>query len=93
MSDLSTFTRAKDWIIVTLAGLIFTLLAMWASDNRRRIDAIEIRQERSFNTVNDHSERIGRIEEILASQRQEIGRRLERIEDKVDRISSRQNGK
>lgn len=82
MSDLSTFTKAKDWIIVTLVGLIFALLGMVAAENRRRIEAIEQRQDNHVTMINMHSERIGRLEET----HREIGRRLERIEDKLDRL-------
>lgn len=85
MADLSTYTRAKDWIIVALVGLVFTLLGIVATDNRRRIEVLENRQ----SAIESYSARIARLEEALQSQRQELGRRLERMEDKLDKISSR----
>jgi hypothetical protein len=43
VSDLSTFSKAKDWAIIALVGVIFSLLSLLANDNRRRIGELEIR--------------------------------------------------
>lgn len=87
MADLTTYTRAKDWLIVALIGIVFTLLGVVATDNRRRIEIVEDHQEASQHVSENHSARLARMEEIINIQREEIGRRLGRIEDKVDRLS------
>lgn len=71
MADLTTFTRAKDWAIVLLVGLVLSLLGVVAAENK----------------VHDtNSSRLTRVEESFSSHAQEMSRRLERIEDKIDNL-------
>jgi membrane protein required for beta-lactamase induction len=81
MADLSTYARAKDWIIVALVGVVFSLLGVVASENRRMILA-------NSQSIENHAGRLVRLEETVNNQREELSRRLVRIEDKLDRISA-----
>jgi hypothetical protein len=82
VSDLSTYTRFKDWMLVGAIGIIVALFGVVASDNRRRIELLEMKCER----IDIHAGRISSLETAQLSQREETFRRLDRIEGKLDRL-------
>lgn len=92
MADLGNFTRAKDWAIVVLVGLVFSLLGAVAHENRQRIldnearvVALEAESREAERRASANTERLARVEESLGSMRGDIVRRLDRIEDRLGR--------
>lgn len=83
MSDLSTFTRSKDWIIVALVGVVFTLLGLVAAENRQRIRDLEVAGVARHEVLERHGQQLARLDAIQEQQRGEILRRLDRIEEKL----------
>lgn len=91
MSDISTFDKFKNWLLVGAVGLVITLLSIIATDNRQRIDAMETRIERIIETrlenqsqrIESQAQRLSKIEAMHESQMAEIFRWLSRIDSKL----------
>lgn len=88
MSDLGTYSRFKDWLVVLLVGLVISLIGIVAADNRRRIETVETVVQERTALLESYGARLTALEVASSSQREEIARRLSRIEDKIDRLGT-----
>lgn len=99
MSDISTFARWKDWLLLALIALVFTLLGLLANENRERIVALEaeivsgreVRQQgferiRALEAQRPPFDRndAREIEERLQRQIDTLGRQVEDLRQRVN---------
>ena len=89
MADLSTYEKYKDWLIVLLVSLLMGAFGTMAAGNRGRIEALEQEVRARGPVLENHSNRLSALETMVRSQNEEVFRRLDRIENKVDRLSDR----
>lgn len=91
MSDISTFSRWKDWLLVALCGLVFTLLGAVAAENRQRIDRLEAEQIIAREVRQQGFERLRAVEQSISSgpisrdEARDIEQRLQRQIDSLER--------
>lgn len=82
MPDLNSLSAIKNWVIGGLLSLVFVLLAGYASDNRRRIELGEEGHRNHSAAIEQAISRVSRLEEAYDAG----SKRLERIENKIDRL-------
>ncbi len=84
MGEIGTFTKFKDWLLLMILGLLFSVLGLLHGGAVHRIDIIETKQDASWARIEAHAARLSTIEAVQGSQRDETFRRLDRIERKLD---------
>lgn len=91
MSDISTFSRWKDWLLVALCGLVLTLLGAVAAENRQRIDRLEAEQIIAREVRQQGFERLRAVEQSISGgpisrdEARDIEQRLQRQIDSLER--------
>lgn len=66
MSDITTFSRWKDWLLLALFGLVMTLVAAVAAENRQRLDRLEVEMVESRKVRQQGFERLRAVEQSIA---------------------------
>lgn len=86
MSDLSTYTRFKDWLLLGAFAAVLSLGGLVFTSDRGRIDRLETLMEEKGSRIDAQGGRIAVLESARVAEREETLRRLSRIEDKIDRF-------
>jgi hypothetical protein len=93
MSDISNFARWKDWLLLTLCGLVFGLISVVASENRDRIVGIEVELARTREIRQQGFERLRALESSIgtgpAFTRQDAREMEARLERQIDNLERR----
>lgn len=93
MSDISTFSRWKDWLLLSCVGLVFALLGYIATDNRQRIDDIELELREGRTIRQQGFERLKAIESLVGPDpgftRQDARELESRLQREIDRLETR----
>lgn len=88
MSDLSTYARFKDWLLLAAFAAVLSLAGIVFTSDRGRIEKLEILIEEKGNRIDAQGGRIATLEAARVAEREETLRRLSRIEDKIDRLGA-----
>jgi phage shock protein A len=84
MADVTTYEGFRNWLVMGLVALCFTLLGTIAADNRGRVNSLEEHVSTLREQNNTANVRLARFEIELSQYRADVARRLERIEQKID---------
>lgn len=85
MSDLSTYAKFRDWLLAALVAAVLSLAALVFNTDRGRIEKLEALLEERGERIDAQGARIGVLEASRVNEREEILRRLARIENKIDK--------
>lgn len=88
MSDLSTYARFKDWLLLGAVAALLSLGGLVFTSDRGRIARLEAVVEEKGDRINVQAGRIAALEAAARAERDETLRRLSRIEEKVDRLGA-----
>lgn len=86
MSDLSTYSRFKDWLLLAAVAAVLSLAGLVFASDRGRIQRVEILIEEKGDRIDSQAGRIAVLEAARVAEREETLRRLSRIEDKIDNL-------
>lgn len=89
MSDISTFTRWKDWMLLALIGVVFSLLGTIATDNRRRINEIEVEIAQYQAIRQQGFERLRALETTSHFSRADAKEIEDRLQRQIDALERR----
>lgn len=89
MSDISTFARWKDWLLLALIALVFTLLGSIAGDNRSRIMDIEVELSRNREMRQQLFERLRALEVTPHFDNTDARAIEERLQRQIDSLERR----
>ena len=86
MSDLSTYSRFKDYLLLAAVAAVLSLAGLVFTSDRGRIARLEAVIEEKGQRIEAQGGRIATLEAARVNEREETLRRLSRIEDKIDNL-------
>ncbi len=86
MSDLSTYSRFKDWLLLAAVAGLLSLAGLVFQSDRGRITQLEAVMKEKGDRIDSQGGRIATLEAARVAEREETLRRLSRIEDKIDKL-------
>lgn len=92
MSDIATFSRWKDWLLITLFGLVLTLVGLVAAENRQRLDRLEIETVEARRIRQNGLERLRAVEQSIGDgvlSRDDARDMENRLQRQIDSLNDR----
>lgn len=93
MSDLSTYSRFKDYLLLAAIAAVLSLAGLVFTSDRGRLSRLEAVLEEKGSRIEAQAGRIATLEAARVNEREETLRRLSRIEDKIDNLATPQGGR
>lgn len=87
MADLTTYARFRDWLTLAVVAGIISLAGIIYTSDRGRLTKLEAIQEEKGDRLASLVARVATLEAARVTEREDVLRRLDRIETKIDKLN------